>query len=197
MDIEYRFDFSDKDGFKELEGVHNRGNWDLSRHQEFSKQDLSVKDEQGKKFVPHIIETSGGVDRALLAFLLDAYEEVSGGRTTTTESNKEVETVLHLDHRLAPIKIAILPLSKKEPLVNLAKEIFATLAGKYRLQYDDTAAIGRRYRRQDEIGTPYCLTVDFDSLNDKKVTVRDRDSMQQDRVAISELAAYFQDKFNK
>ncbi|MFA5126743.1 MAG: glycine--tRNA ligase [Patescibacteria group bacterium] len=195
IDIEYRFDFSDKDGFKELEGVHNRGNWDLSRHQEFSQQDFSVKDEHDKKFIPHIIETSGGVDRATLAFLLDAYEEIEGGRTTTTESTKEVETILHLDKRLAPIKIAILPLSKKEPLVDVSKKIFTSLASKYRLQYDETAAIGRRYRRQDEIGTPYCVTVDFESSEDKKVTVRDRDSMRQDRVSIAELNDYFDDKF--
>jgi glycyl-tRNA synthetase len=196
FDLEYKFDFSPTETFKELEGIHNRGLWDLSRHEKFSGQSLKVRDEDNQEFTPNVIETSGGVDRATLAFLIDAYEEIEGGRTTTTESTKEMEVVLKLDKRLAPIKIAILPLSKKEPLVKKSLEIFDSLSSKYRLQYDETSAIGRRYRRQDEIGTPYCLTVDFETLEDKKVTVRDRDTMQQERIAIAELPAYFQEKFN-
>ena len=196
MDIEYKFEFSANETFKELEGIHNRGDWDLSRHQEFSHEKLAVKDEDNKEFIPYIIETSGGVDRALLAFLLDAYEEVKGGRTTTTESTKESEVVLHLHPKLAPVQIAILPLSKKEELNKKSKEVYELLAAKYRLMYDETQAIGRRYRRQDEIGTPYCVTIDFASLEDNQVTVRDRDSMKQDRVAIADLTNYFRDKFS-
>ncbi len=195
VDIEYNFDFSKNETFKELEGIHDRGDWDLSQHQKHSNAKLTVRDENNKEYIPHIVETSGGVDRATLAFLMDVYEEIEGGRTTTTKSTKDVEVVLKLDKRLAPIKIAILPLSKKENLSKLAKQVFKSLASHYRTMYDETQAIGRRYRRQDEIGTPYCVTVDFESLEDKKVTVRDRDTMKQDRVAIAELEQYFKDKF--
>ena len=194
IDIEYKFDFSENETFKELEGIHDRGDWDLTRHKEFSGQNTAIRDENNEEYIPHIIETSGGVDRATLAFLLDAFEEVKGGRTTTTESKKEVETVLKLDKRLVPIKIAILPLSKKENLSKKAVEVYDMLVGKYRIQYDDTQAIGRRYRRQDEIGTPYCVTVDFDSLEDNQVTVRDRDTMEQERIPIVELETYFAEK---
>jgi len=191
-DIEYNFPFG---GFDELAGIHNRGDWDLSRHSQYSGKDLSYFDETTKeKYIPWIVETSDGADRAVLAFLIDAYEEVAGGRTTTTESTKEVELVLRLDKRIAPIKIAILPLSKKPELEKVAKEIQNNLWGKYMTMYDVTGSIGKRYRRQDEIGTPYCLTVDFESLEDKKVTVRDRDTMQQERIAIEDLAKYFQEK---
>jgi glycyl-tRNA synthetase len=143
-----------------------------------------------------VIETSIGADRAFLAFLMDAYTEIEGGRSTTTDSNKEKEVVLKLHHRLAPIKIAILPLSKKEPLANLAKEIYDNLVKNYRIQYDETGSVGKRYRRQDEIGTPYCLTVDFESLEDNQVTVRDRDTMEQERIAIADLPNYFKEKLN-
>lgn len=193
VDIEYKFPF----GWHEVEGVHNRGDWDLSRHQQFSGEELSYFDEEKKKkFIPWIIETSGGVDRATLMFLIDAYEEIKGGRTKTTEAKKEVEIVLRLDKKLAPIKIAVLPLVKKEKLISLAKEIYYSLKNYWMVYYDEVGSIGRRYRRQDEIGTPYCLTVDFDSLEDKKVTVRDRDSMEQERINISELIDYFKDKFS-
>ncbi|PWB38501.1 MAG: glycine--tRNA ligase [Parcubacteria group bacterium] len=195
-DIEYKFEFSENETFKEMEGIHNRGDWDLSRHQEFSKQKLTIKDADNKDYIPYIVETSVGVDRSMLAFLIEAYEEVKGGRTTTTESTKESEVVLHLHHKLAPVQIAILPLSKKEELNSKSKEVYSALAGQYRLMYDETQAIGRRYRRQDEIGTPYCVTIDFDTLGDKKVTVRDRDTMKQDRVAIVELDNYFREKLN-
>jgi len=193
-DIEYNFPFG---SFKELAGIHNRGDWDLSRHSQYSGKDLSYFDEETKeKYIPFIVETSDGADRATLAFLVDAYEEVAGGRTTTTESTKEVEVVLRLDKRLAPIKVAILPLSKKPDLEKVAKEIQNDLRKDYMTDYDNAGSIGRRYRRQDEIGTPYCLTVDFESLEDKKVTIRDRDTMQQERVAIKELKEYFKEKLD-
>ncbi len=190
-DIEYNFPF----GWHEIEGIHNRGDWDLSRHSEFSGQDFSEKDPQtGEKFYPYIIETSAGADRLLLAFLIDAYQEVAGGRTTTTKSTKDLEIVLRLHKRLAPVKVAILPLSKKEELIQPAKDIASELRKYWITEYDETASIGKRYRRQDEIGTPYCVTFDFDSLNDQKVTVRDRDTMKQERVAISELPNYLKEK---
>ncbi|OGY41098.1 MAG: glycine--tRNA ligase [Candidatus Buchananbacteria bacterium RBG_13_36_9] len=192
-DIEYDYPFG---GFNELAGIHNRGDWDLSRHSKFSGKDLSYFDEETKeKFIPYVIETSDGADRAALVFLLDAYEEIEGGRTTTTDSTKEMEVVLRLDKRLAPIKIAILPLSKKPDLEKVAKDIQAKLWTEFMTAYDVAGSIGRRYRRQDEIGTPYCLTVDFESLEDKKITVRDRDTMKQDRVNIEELRDYFLEKF--
>lgn len=195
LDIEYNFEFSSNEKFKELEGIHHRGDWDLSQHQKYSSQKLSVKDEDGTEYIPNIIETSGGVDRAILAFLMDAYTEIDGGRTTTTESNKEKEVVLKLDKRLAPIKIAILPLSKKENLIKKSSGVYDGLVSKYRVSYDETGSIGKRYRRQDEIGTPYCVTIDFDTLDNNIVTVRDRDTMKQDHVNIAELESYFQEKF--
>lgn len=184
-DIEYKFE----DEWKEMSGIHNRGDWDLSNHQKHSKQDLSYFDEETKeRFTPRVIETSDGADRATLVFLLDAYEEIKGGRGK--ESVKDVEMVLRLDKRLAPIKAAILPLARKPKLTNLAQKIFKDLSKYLMCQYDETASIGKRYRRQDEIGTPYCVTVDFDSLDDKKVTVRDRDTMKQKRIRIEELEDY-------
>ena len=193
IDFEYQFPFQDQ----ELEGLHNRGDFDLKRHQEYSGKDLQVLDENTKKkYLPYIIETSGGVDRSVLAFLIDAYSEVKGGRTKTTESTKEMEVVLKLHKSLAPVKVAVFPLVKKEKLEMLAQEIFADLKTVYQCQYDVTGAVGRRYRRQDEIGTPYCVTVDFDSLEDKKVTVRDRDTMEQERVSIEELRDYLKEKFD-
>jgi glycyl-tRNA synthetase len=192
FDVEYAFPF----GFSELEGIHNRGDFDLGRHQKFSGHDFEVLDETDKKkFIPYIIETSAGADRATLALLVDAYTEIDGGRSTTTESVKEMEVVLKLDKKIAPIKVAILPLSKKENLEKISQEIYESLRQKYMCLYDTTASIGKRYRRQDEIGTPYCVTIDFDSLEDKKVTVRDRDTMAQERVAIEELVDYFSEMF--
>jgi len=188
LDIEYDFPFADK----ELEGIHNRGDFDLSRHQEFSGKELKAADEAGQKFTPHIIETSSGADRATLMFLVDAYTEVET-RSGDKDAKHEIEVVLKLDKRLAPIKVAILPLSKK--LDNGAVKVYDDLKSSYQCQYDVTGAIGRRYRRQDEIGTPYCVTYDFESETDKQVTVRDRDSMNQDRVAIAELKDYFREKF--
>lgn len=196
VDIEYNFAFSGAEAFKELEGIHHRGTWDLSRHQEYSGQKLTVKDEENNDYLATVVETSIGADRAFLAFMLEAYTEIEGGRSTTTESNKEKEVVLKLHPKLAPIKIAILPLSKKENLSAKAESVYDELSKHYRVQYDETGSIGKRYRRQDEIGTPYCLTVDFDTLETNKVTVRDRDTMKQDLVDIAELKAYFLEKFN-
>ena len=141
-----------------------------------------------------MIETSAGADRTALAFLLDAYEEIAGGRTTTTTADKEVETVLRFSKNLAPIKIAVLPLSKKEELSSIAKEIAGNLRKHWTVDYDETASIGRRYRRQDEIGTLFAVTIDFETAQDKKVTVRDRDTMKQDRMEIAQLVNYFQRK---
>jgi glycyl-tRNA synthetase len=188
VDIEYAFPF-DK-GYAELMGIANRQDFDLKAHG-FSYKDDLTKEE----FVPYVIEPSAGVDRAALAFLLDAYDEVKGGRTTTTESNKEEEVVLRLHKDLAPFKVAILPLSKKEQLSSVALEIHHKLQPHFMTAYDDVSSIGRRYRRQDEIGTPYCVTVDFDSLEDKKVTVRDRDTMKQERIAVGELKDYLKEQF--
>jgi len=185
VDIEYNFPF--EPGWSELIGIANRTDYDLKAH------GFNYKDEQGE-FVPYVIEPSFGVERPALMFLLEAYSEIEGGRTKTTQSNKEEEVVLKLDKRLAPIKIAVLPLSKKEGPVNLAKEVYDKLKPHFTCQYDEAASIGRRYRRQDEIGTPFCLTIDFDSLDDRAVTVRDRDTMEQERIKIEELVDYLREK---
>ena len=183
-DIEYNFPF----GFKELEGVHARGDYDLTQHSKFSGQDLQYLDPAtNEKFMPHIVETSAGVGRIFLAILTEAYQE------ETIES--ETRIVLRLSPKLAPIKIAVFPLLKNKPeLVNKAREIFNVLKISWRCEFDDNGNIGKRYRRQDEIGTPYCVTVDFDSLENEEVTVRDRDSMKQERIHISELERLFREK---
>jgi glycyl-tRNA synthetase len=191
FDVEYNFPF----GWKELGGIHNRGDWDLSRHTKFSGHDFTYRDEAaGESFIPWIIETSAGADRAALAFLCDAYTEIDGGRTTTTESNKEMEVVLRLHPALAPIKAAVLPLSKKPELTKVAEDLLVKLSPHFMTAYDEVSSIGRRYRRQDEIGTPYCITVDFETLQDQAVTVRDRDTMKQERISLAEVAKYLQDK---
>ena len=180
VDILYRFPF----GWKEIEGVHNRGDWDLSNHSKHSGEDLKYDG-----YYPYIIETSVGVDRSLFAFLTEAYQEVEGGRSE--KSVKESEVVLKLHKDLAPIKVAVLPLVKNKPeIVSKTKEVCDLLKENFTTQYDESGAIGRRYRRQDEIGTPFCTTIDFDTLKDDKVTVRNRDTMKQERVAISGLLDY-------
>ena len=187
-DIEYNYAMLG--GWKELEGVHARGNFDLSQHSKFSGVDLSYFDETSKeRFVPHIVETSVGVARMLLAFLDNAYTEEE---VTTADGTKDTRVVLKLDKRLAPVKVAVLPLSKKEELSAPAQEIWKTLSKKMFVEYDETQSIGKRYRRQDEIGTPYCVTVDFETLTDNAVTVRDRDTMQQERIPIVDLEVYLQ-----
>ncbi len=183
FDIEYNFPF----GFKELEGIHARGNYDLTQHTKFSGKDQSYSDPvSGEKYLPHVVETSAGVARTLLAILCEAYheEEVEG----------EVRVVMKFLPKLAPIKIAVLPLSKKDELSLPATEIFNTLKKHWMCEFDETQSIGKRYRRQDEIGTPFCITFDFESITDKKVTVRERDTMTQERVAIDSLVSYFQTK---
>jgi len=182
-DIDYQFPM----GWAELEGIANRGDFDLVQHAKHSGKSLNYLDEETKEhIVPFIIEPSAGVDRSALAFLCDAYDE---------EPDKdEIRVLLHLHPTLAPIKVAILPLSKKEHLAAVAREIYADLRQRWMVQYDDAQSIGRRYRRQDEIGTPFCITVDFQSLEDKRVTIRDRDTMNQIRVPISELKTTLQAK---
>ncbi len=175
-DIDYLFPM----GWSELEGIANRGDFDLVQHAKYSGKSLEYFDEETKEhFVPYIIEPSAGVDRSALAFLCDAYDE--------EPDKEEIRVLLRLHPSLAPIKIAVLPLSRRENLVKLAEEIYADLRQCWMVQYDDAQSIGRRYRRQDEIGTPFCVTVDFQSLEDEQVTIRERDTMNQIRVPISEL----------
>jgi glycyl-tRNA synthetase len=175
-DIEYFFPM----GWSELEGIANRTDFDLKQHAQFSGKDLSYFDEDTKeRIVPYVIEPSAGVDRSLLAFLIDAYDE--------DEADGEPRVVLRLHPALAPLKVAVLPLSRKETLLPTAKEIHAELRRSFMTQFDDAQSIGRRYRRQDEIGTPFCVTVDFQTLEDRQVTVRDRDSMRQMRIPIEIL----------
>lgn len=184
-DIEYNFPF----GFKELEGIHARGDYDLTQHAQFSGNDLTYTDPvTGEKYVPHIIESSVGVGRTLLAVLTDAYHE--------EEVDGETRVVLTLPKALAPFKAAVLPLSKKEELQIPAKKLAAQLRKHWMIDYDETQSIGKRYRRQDEVGTPYCITFDFESLTDGAVTVRDRDTMAQERVKIEEVEAYLTQRFN-
>ncbi len=191
VDIEYLYPF----GQKELHGIAYRTDFDLKRHMEVSGVDLSYRDPiSGEKFLPHVIEPTFGVDRMVLLALLEHYQEVEGGRDEEAESKHEKEVVLRLPKKLAPFTVAVLPLSKKEPLQEVARSIQKALSPQWMTQYDETASIGKRYRRQDEIGTPYCVTVDFDSLEDKKVTVRDRDTMSQERIAIEDVPTYIQEK---
>jgi glycyl-tRNA synthetase len=182
FDIEYNYPF----GFKELEGVHARGDYDLSSHAKASKQDLAYFDPHTQeKYLPHVIETSAGVGRTMLAVICDAYKE--------EEINGEKRTVLSLSSKIAPIKIAVFPLLKNKPeLVNKAREIFDKLKYNWRCEFDDNGNIGKRYRRQDEIGTPFCVTVDFDSIENHDVTIRFRDSMEQQRISIDKLIDFFQ-----
>ena len=181
-DIEFNFPF----GWGELWGIADRTDYDLSRHMEHSKQDLSYQDpETGEKYVPYVIEPSLGADRVLLAFLCNSYEEEE-------IAEGDVRTVLHLHPALAPYKVAVLPLSKK--LSDKANEVYDKLSKKFMCDYDEAGSIGKRYRREDEIGTPYCVTIDFDTLEDNSVTIRDRDSMEQVRVKIDELESWIQEK---
>ena len=191
VDIEYKYPW----GFGELEGIHNRGDWDLRQHSRYANGDQAYRDpESGESFIPWIIETSAGADRLALVALLDAYEEIEGGRSTTTDSNKEIETVLRFHPSIAPIKAAILPLSKKDELIGPAKELAEKLRQRWMVAYDETGSIGKRYRRQDEIGTPLCITIDFETAKDRAVTIRDRDTMEQERVAINQVEDYIADK---
>jgi glycyl-tRNA synthetase len=183
VDVEYRFPW----GWDELEGIANRTDFDLRQHTEHSGQDLRYYDQEADlRFFPYVIEPAAGATRTTFAFLIDAYDE--------EEVRGEKRVVLRLDHRLAPYQLAVLPLSKKPELTEGAERVAAMLRPLYNLEVDVTQAIGRRYRRQDEIGTPYCITYDFDSIEDAAVTVRDRDTMEQDRVSIDRLEEYLRTK---
>lgn len=182
-DIQYKFPMD----WQELEGVHNRTNYDLTQHAKFSGKDLQYFDqEKGERFIPYIIETSAGLTRNLLMVLSDAYDE--------EEIEGEKRVVLRFHPDIAPIKAAVLPLVKKDGIAEKAKEIEKGLRRCFKTDYDQNVAIGRRYRRQDEIGTPYCITVDYDTMKDNTVTIRLRDSMKQERVAISEIESYIRSK---
>ncbi len=180
-DVEFLYPW----GWGELEGIANRTDYDLTQHSKFSGQDLSYFDqEHDRRYIPHVIEPAAGADRATLAFLLAAYHEEEA---PDAKGGTEKRVVLRFDPRLAPIKVAVLPLSKNEKLVPLADEIAAQLRPQFMIDVDVAGSIGRRYRRQDEVGTPLCVTIDFDSLDDKAVTVRERDSMAQQRIKTAEL----------
>ena len=175
VDLEYNYASV---GWSELEGIANRTDFDLKQHAKFSGETLEYFDQAtGERYVPYVIEPAVGPDRIMLAFLVDAYTE--------EEVNGEERTVLKLHPRRAPTKAAVFPLSKKEPVSTIARELYDDLKGDYRLFYDDSGSIGRRYRRQDEAGTPFCVTVDFDTIDDKKVTIRDRDTLEQERVSLA------------
>ena len=182
-DIEYKFPF----GFKELEGIHARGDYDLTQHSKFSGKKLEYRDPQTNEvYTPHVVETSVGVDRTFLAVLTEAFQEEDLG-----EGKSRV--VLRLPKKLAPIKIAIFPLLKNKPeLVTKAREIYDNLKFQYMCEFDDNGNVGKRYRRQDEIGTPYCVTVDFDTLETDEVTIRDRDTMEQEKVKVEELESWLE-----
>jgi glycyl-tRNA synthetase len=187
-DVEFAYPW----GWGELEGVANRTDYDLEQHARSSGQDLSYYDpEQDRRYVPFVIEPAAGADRATLAFLLAAYDEEEA---PTADGKVEKRTVLHLDPRLAPIKVAVLPLSKNEKLTPVAAEVADSLRPHLMLDVDVTGSIGKRYRRQDEVGTPLCVTVDFETLDDRAVTVRERDSMAQDRVSLDKLLAYLRER---
>ena len=182
-DIEYRFPW----GWAELEGIADRTDYDLKQHAEFSGVDLTYfDDELQERYYPYVIEPSGGVDRATLAFWLDAYDEESDGEA--------VRVVSRIHRRLAPVTVAVLPLSRNERLLPTARRVHDMLRRRFNTQFDDAQSIGRRYRRQDEIGTPFCVTVDFDTLDDRQVTIRDRDTMYQTRVPVAELVDILDDK---
>ncbi|MFM7536597.1 MAG: glycine--tRNA ligase [Acidimicrobiales bacterium] len=182
-DVEFAFPW----GFDELEGIANRGDYDLGQHASHSGEKLEFFDQAAnRRYVPHVIEPAAGATRTMAAFLLAAYDE--------DEIGGEKRTVLRLHPRLAPYKVAVLPLSKKEPLSAEAREVYRTVSAQFMTDYDDTQSIGRRYRRQDEIGTPVCVTVDFDTLEDRAVTIRDRDTTEQVRVPLSELVPTLRDR---
>ncbi len=189
VDIEYRFPFTD---WGELEGIANRTDYDLKAHEKASGVDLTYFDqEQNRRYHPYVIEPAAGVDRAVLAFLIDAYRTEEA---PTAKGSTEKRTFLALHKDLAPIKVAVLPLSRNEQLVPTAREVFDAVKPHWMCDYDDAGSIGRRYRRQDEVGTPFCVTVDFDTLEDRAVTVRDRDSMTQERLPVVNLVDYLRER---
>ncbi len=190
-DIEFLFPF----GWGEIEGVHNRTNYDLSRHEEYSGKSMKYFDEESKeKYTPFVIETSSGASRSFMAFLTGSYREEEA---PTADGKSETRVVLKLHPRLAPVKAAILPLVNRDGMQDIAHKIEDDLRFQYRVFYDDSGAVGRRYRRQDEVGTPFCVTVDSQTLEDQTVTVRERDTMQQERVASAQISSYLADKLRK
>jgi glycyl-tRNA synthetase len=191
VDIEYRYGFPGSE-WGELEGIANRTDFDLTTHGKASGVDMSYLDpETSERYVPYVIEPAVGVDRTMLVMLLDGYAE---DEAPDAKGNLEKRTVLRLDPRISPVKVAVLPLSRNADLSPRARDIAAALRKRWNTEFDDASAIGRRYRRQDEIGTPYCVTVDFDTLDDQAVTVRERDSMKQERIAIGSLESYLSER---
>ena len=190
VDIEYRFGFTGSE-WGELEGIANRTDYDLTTHQNASKQDMSYLDqESGERFIPFVIEPAAGVNRTVLALLMDAYSE-------KTNDKGETRVILKLHHSIAPIKVAVLPLAKNKPeIVGMAKAIKRSLQPIMRAVYDDTGGIGKLYARQDEVGTPFCVTVDHQSLEDEAVTVRDRDTWEQERVKVADLPTHLLHRFS-
>ena len=185
FDVEYEFPF----GWSELEGIAARGDFDLSAHQKASGKDLTFFDDiKRERYVPHVVEPSAGVDRTMLTLMIDAYHE--------EEVRGEQRVVLKLDRSVAPIQVAILPLSRKEPLTQLAQQVEHQLRPHFRTEYDDTQSIGKRYRRQDEIGTPFAVTLDFDSINDRAATIRSRDEMTQVRVPLDQLVPALKERLS-
>jgi glycyl-tRNA synthetase len=190
-DVEYLFPI----GWSELEGIANRGDYDLTRHAEFSGEKLEYFDQQsGERYVPHVIEPAAGADRAMLAFMVDAYDEEVVEREGTGQGERR--TVLRLHPRLSPVKVAVLPHISKDGLPELAREVYEDVRGQVQAEYDEGGAIGRRYRRQDEIGTPFCVTIDHQTLEDRTATVRDRDSLAQERVPIDGIAQELERRVN-
>ena len=191
VDIEYTFGFQGSQ-WGELEGIANRTDYDLSVHAEASGAKLDYFDQQkNERWTPYVIEPSAGLTRSLMAFLVEAYDEEE---VPNAKGGADKRTVLHMDPRLAPVKAAVLPLSRKPELQEPARELAKSLRMRWNVDYDDAGAVGRRYRRQDEIGTPYCVTIDFDSLDDHAATIRERDSMEQVRIPIDEVPAWLADK---
>jgi len=191
VDIEYRFRFQGSE-WGELEGIANRTDYDLTTHSKHSGADLSFFDQNtGERWTPYVIEPAAGVNRSMMAFLIDAYAE---DEAPNAKGGVDKRTLLRLDPRLAPVKIAVLPLSRNSDLSPKARDLAAELRTAWNVDFDDAGAIGRRYRRQDEIGTPYCVTVDFDTLEDHAVTVRERDTMKQERIALEQVKGYFAER---
>ncbi|NUW31703.1 glycine--tRNA ligase [Nonomuraea sp. SMC257] len=193
VDVEYRFNFAGSE-WGELEGIANRTDFDLTAHSKASGVDLSFfEQDTGERYVPYVIEPAAGVDRATLTFLLDAYTE---DEAPNAKGVMEKRTVMRLDHRLAPVKVAVLPLSRNADLSPKARDLAAELRRRWNVEFDDAGAIGRRYRRQDEIGTPFCVTVDFDTLEDNAVTIRERDTMAQERIGLDQVQTYLRTHLN-
>jgi glycyl-tRNA synthetase len=187
VDIEYKFGFQGSQ-WGELEGIANRADFDLKTHSEHSGVDLSFFDQaSNERYLPYVIEPAAGLTRSLMAFLIEAYDE---DEAPNTKGGVDKRLVLRLDHRLAPVKAAVLPLSRNADLSPKARDLSAQLRRSWNIDFDDAQAIGRRYRRQDEIGTPYCITVDFETLEDDAVTIRSRDTMAQERVALSQVESW-------